>query len=55
MSAGTTNNFLLTATDNAEEMQHNADEMQHAGVENVIELTLLTHQTLEPLLHEHEL
>ena len=39
---------LLAKTDNAE-------EMQHAEVENVIELTLLTHRTLEPLLHEREL
>ena len=47
MSAGTKNQ-LLARPDNAE-------EMQHAEEENVIELTLLTHQTLEPLLHEREL
>ena len=47
MSAGTTNPLLA--------IPDNAEEMQHAEEENVIELTLLTHQTLEPLLHEREL
>ena len=47
MFAGTENQLLA--------IPDNAEEMQHAEEENVIELTLLTHQTLEPLLHEREL
>ena len=47
MSAGTKTQLL--------DIPDNAEEMQHAEEENVIELTLLTHHTLEPLLHEREL
>ena len=47
MSAGTKTQLLA--------IPDNAEEIQHAEEENVIELTLLTHQTLEPLLHEREL